>query len=46
VADEFGVDAAGAVEGLLEGEDDEHLRDAGLDPAEAAALPGPELRRD
>jgi hypothetical protein len=46
MSDEFGIDAPGTVEGLLEGEDDEHLVDALLDPAEAAALPGPELRRD
>jgi hypothetical protein len=46
VADELGVDTALAVEGLLEGEDDEHLGDALLDPAKPAALPGPELRRD
>ena len=46
VADELGVDAAVAVEGLFEGEDDEHFADALLHPAEAAALPGPELRGD
>ena len=46
VADEGGVDAALAVEGLLEGEDNEHAVDSGLHPAEAAALPGPELRAD
>ena len=46
MADELGVDAALAVEGLLEGKDDQHLRDTLLDPAEAASLPGPELRRD
>ena len=46
VADEGGVDVAGGVEGRFEGEDDEHLRDALLDPAEAAALPGPELGGD
>lgn len=46
MADELGVDTALAVEGLLEGEDDEHLRDALLDPAEAAPLPGPELWRN
>jgi hypothetical protein len=37
---------AGAVEGGLEGEDDEHVGDALLHPAQAAALPGPELRAD
>ena len=46
VPDELGVDPPLAVEGLLEGEDDEHLVDSFLDPAEAAALPGPELGRD
>ena len=46
VADEGGVDVAGSVEGGFEGEDDEHLRDALLNPAEAAALPGPELGGD
>jgi uncharacterized protein YdeI (YjbR/CyaY-like superfamily) len=46
VADELGVDVAGAVEGGFEGEDDEHAVDALLDPAETATLPGPELRAD
>jgi len=46
VADELGGDVAGAVEGGLEGEDDHHAVDALLDPAETAALPGPELRAD
>ena len=46
MADELGFDVASAVEGLLEGEDDEHLRDALLDPAEAGMLPRPELRGD
>ena len=46
VADEFGVDVAGAVEGGFEGEDDEHAVDEALHPAQAAALPGPELRAD
>ena len=46
VAYELGVDVAGGVEGLLEGEDDEHAVDALLYPAEAAALPGPELGAD
>ncbi len=46
VADKVGVDVALRVEAGLEGEDDEHLRDALLDPAEAASLPGPELRGD
>ena len=46
MADELGVDTALAVEGLLEGKDDEHLGDALLDPAKAAALPGPELGGD
>ncbi len=46
VADEFGVDVAGAVEGGFEGEDDQHAVDEALYPAQAAALPGPELRAD
>jgi hypothetical protein len=46
VAYEFGVYVAVAVEGSFEGEDDEHAVDALLDPAQAAALPGPELRAD
>ncbi len=46
VAGEGGVYVAGAVEGDLEGEDDHHAVDALLDPAEAAALPGPELGAD
>ena len=46
MADKLGVDAALAVEGLFEGEDDQHLGDPLLDPAKAPALPGPELRRD
>ena len=46
MADELGVDAALAVEGLLEWKDDEHLGDALLDPAKTVALPGPELWRD
>ena len=43
MADEGGVDVAGAVEVFFEGEDDHHAVDALLDPLEAAALPGPEL---
>lgn len=46
MADEGGVDSACAVERLLEGEDDHHAVDALLHPAQAAALPGPELRTD
>ena len=46
VADELRVDAAVAVEGLFEWEDDEHARDALLHPAQARALPRPELRRN
>ena len=46
MADELGVYVAGAVEGGFEGEDDHHAGDALLHPAEAAALPGPELRAD
>ncbi len=46
VADELCVDAAGAVETLFEWEDDHHAVDALLDPAETAALPGPELGAD
>jgi len=46
MADEGGVDAAVAVEGFFEGEDDEHLRDALAHPAQATALPGPKLRTD
>ncbi len=46
MAYELCVDVAGAVEGFFEGEDDHHAVDALLDPAEAAALPGPELGAD
>src|ERR1017187_7989713 len=46
MADEFGVDVAGAVERCFEGKDDEHAVDKALHPAQAAALPGPELRAD
>ena len=46
MTNEFGVDAAFAVELFFEGEDDKHLVYALLHPAEAAALPGPELRAD
>src|ERR1019366_8031903 len=46
MADEFGVDRAGAVERGFEGEDDEHAVDKALHPAQAAALPGPERRAD
>ena len=46
VADELGGDVAVAVEGLFEGEDDEHFADALLHPAQAGALPRPELRGD
>ncbi len=46
VADELGVDVAIAVKGGFEGEDGEHLRDALLDPAEAASFPSPELGGD
>jgi hypothetical protein len=42
--DELGVHAALAVESLLKGEDDQHLVHALLHPAQAAALPRPELR--
>jgi hypothetical protein len=46
MADEAGVDAAGSVEPFFEGEDDHHATDALLYPAQAAALPCPELRAD
>jgi len=46
MADEFGVYVAVAVESGFEGEDYHHAVDALLDPAETAALPGPELRAD
>jgi uncharacterized protein YdeI (YjbR/CyaY-like superfamily) len=46
MADEGGVDVAGAVEVFFEGEDDHHAGDTLLDPAEATALPGPELGAD
>ncbi len=46
MADKGGVDVAVAVEGLLEGEDDEHFGDALLDPAKTASLPGPKLGGD
>src|SRR5439155_1327370 len=46
VADELSVDAAGTVEAFFKGKDDHHAGDALLHPAEAAALPGPELRTD
>jgi hypothetical protein len=43
---ELGIDLAGAIERFFEGEDDHHAVDALLDPAQTAALPGPELRAD
>ena len=46
VADEFGVARAGAVERGFERKDDQHAVDKPLHPAQAAALPGPELRAD
>src|SRR5487761_2624267 len=46
MADEVCRDVAGAVEVLLEGEDDEHAVDALLYPTEASSLPGPELGAD
>lgn len=46
MAYKLSIDTPGAVEGGFEWEDDEHLRNALFDPAEAAALPGPELRAD
>jgi len=46
VTGERRVDVTVAVKGLLEGEDNHHAIDALLDPAEAAALPCPELRAD
>ena len=46
VADEVGGDVAGAVEVLLEWEDDKHAVDALLDPAKASSLPRPELGAD
>jgi hypothetical protein len=46
MADERGVDVAGAVEVFFEGKDDHHAADALLDPLETAALPCPELWAD
>ena len=46
MADEFGFDAALAIELLFEGEDDEHAVDVALDELDAVLLPGPELRAD
>lgn len=46
VTDKSSRDIAGLVEDLLEREDDEDAADALLHPAEATALPGPELRAD
>jgi hypothetical protein len=46
MADELGIDAAGAVIRLLEGKDDEHAADVFADEADAVLLPGPELRAD
>jgi len=43
MADEFGVDSAGAVELGFKGEDYEHLRNVLLDPPQAAAFPRPKL---
>ena len=44
MAYEFGLDAVFAIEGLLEGEDDEHAVDVFLDKLDAVFLPGPKLR--
>jgi len=46
MTDELGVDATGAVERTFEGEDDKHLGNPLLHPAEAASFPRPELRTD
>jgi hypothetical protein len=46
MADEFGVDAAGAVEGASKGKMTSMRSTRALHPAQAAALPGPELRAD
>jgi hypothetical protein len=46
MADEFGIDAAGAVIRLLEGKDDQHAADVFADELDAVLLPGPELRAD
>lgn len=46
MAYELGFYVAGAVEIFLEGKDDHHAADALLHPAEAFALPRPELRAD
>jgi hypothetical protein len=46
VGDEPSVDATGTVEAFFEGKDDHHAGDTLLHPADAAALPGPELRAD
>ena len=43
MADERDFDAVVAIEGLFEGEDDEHLVDVFLDELDAVLLPGPEL---
>ncbi len=44
--DELGLNAAIPVEGLLEGEDDQHAIHALLHPTQAVPLPGPELGAD
>jgi len=46
MAYEFGFYVAVAVEPFFEGKDHHHAGDALLDPAEALALPRPELRAD
>src|SRR5580692_7821329 len=46
MADELGVDAALAVERLLEREDDQHAADVLLHQLDAVFLPGPQLRTD
>src|SRR5580698_297234 len=46
MADKLGVDAALAVERLLEREDDQHAADVLLHQLDAVFLPGPQLRTD
>ena len=46
MADEFGIDAAGAVVRLFEGKDDEHAANVLADEADSVLLPGPELWAD
>ena len=46
MADEFGLDAALAIEGLFKGKDDQHAAYELAHQPDAVLLPGPELRAD